>query len=117
MSNLPKDPDEAYRAGADILAAADKAWRTNGAAPDCSDIPSFLKNPRPNDNSPDPGVYGEEWGDDMPPRSPITATPFVWIDPASIPKREFLYGRHYIRGFMSTTIAPGGGWKDEPRRR
>jgi hypothetical protein len=32
--HLPKDPDESYRAGADILGAADKAWRTNGAAPD-----------------------------------------------------------------------------------
>jgi hypothetical protein len=32
--HLPKDPDESYRAGADILAAADKVWMTNGAAPD-----------------------------------------------------------------------------------
>jgi hypothetical protein len=38
----------------------------------------------------------------------IHATPFSWIDPVLIPKREWLYGRHLIRGFLSTTIAPGG---------
>ncbi len=40
--------------------------------------------------------------------SPIRATPFVWIDPATIPPREFIYGRHMIRQFVSTTIAHGG---------
>jgi hypothetical protein len=38
----------------------------------------------------------------------IRATPFSWTDPALIPRREWLYGRHLIRGFLSTTIAPGG---------
>jgi hypothetical protein len=30
----------------------------------------------------------------------IRATPFVWIDPAALPKREWLYGRHLIRPFL-----------------
>lgn len=34
--------------------------------------------------------------------------PFVWRDPALIPRRQWLYGRHLIRGFISTTIARGG---------
>lgn len=34
--------------------------------------------------------------------------PFVWRDPASLPRREWLYGRHYIRKFISATFAPGG---------
>lgn len=38
----------------------------------------------------------------------LKARPFVWIDPTSIPPREWLYGRHYIRGFIGTTVAPGG---------
>src|SRR3954447_8157562 len=38
----------------------------------------------------------------------IAATPFLWIDPATIPLRQFVYGRHYIRQFVSTTVAPGG---------
>ena len=38
----------------------------------------------------------------------VKATPFVWRDPAAIPRRLWLYGRHYIRRYMSSTIAPGG---------
>ena len=38
----------------------------------------------------------------------ISATPFTWIDPASIPPREWIYGRHYVRRFVTTTVAPGG---------
>jgi hypothetical protein len=42
------------------------------------------------------------------PRKPIRATPFVWRDPATIPPRRWLYGSHYIREYISTTVAPGG---------
>lgn len=38
----------------------------------------------------------------------LAATPFVWRDPTTIPRRQFLYGTHYIRQFVSSTIAPGG---------
>ena len=38
----------------------------------------------------------------------IKANPFTWQDPKTIPRREWLYGRHYIRKYLSTTIAPGG---------
>ena len=41
----------------------------------------------------------------------IEATPFEWIDPAHIPPREWLYGRHLIRGFVSVTVGAGGGGK------
>ena len=41
------------------------------------------------------------------PRS-IVASPYHWRDPASIPPRQFLYGRHLIRKMVSATIAPGG---------
>src|SRR5206468_3445518 len=46
----------------------------------------------------------------IPPKSrppKIAATPFVWRDPATIPPRAWLYGRHYIRKFVSCTVAPG----------
>jgi hypothetical protein len=34
--------------------------------------------------------------------------PYAFPDPASIPRREWLFGRHYIRGAVSATIgAPG----------
>lgn len=38
----------------------------------------------------------------------IVAAPYSWRKPADIPPRQFLYGRHLIRGFPSCTIAPGG---------
>jgi AAA domain len=37
----------------------------------------------------------------------IKASPFVWIDPAAIPRRQWLYGRHNVRKFISETVAPG----------
>ncbi len=33
---------------------------------------------------------------------------YTFPDPASIPRRQWLYGDHYIRGFVSATVAPGG---------
>lgn len=45
----------------------------------------------------------------QPPR--FTATPFVWRDPATIPPREWVYGRSLIRGFVSCLIAPGAAGK------
>lgn len=41
-------------------------------------------------------------------RPRIKATPFVWIDPAEIPPRYWLYGAHRLRKFVSVTFAPGG---------
>lgn len=39
---------------------------------------------------------------------PIKATPYVWRNSASIPRREWLYGWHLIRKFGSATFAAGG---------
>jgi hypothetical protein len=38
----------------------------------------------------------------------ILATAHEWREPLLIPRRDFLFRRHYIRGFVSATIAPGG---------
>ena len=38
----------------------------------------------------------------------VTATPFVHRDPHTLPRRQWLHARHYIRRFVSTTVAPGG---------
>lgn len=43
-----------------------------------------------------------------PGRPRLKATPFKWQDPRTIPPREWVYGKHYIRQFVSTTVAPGG---------
>ena len=42
------------------------------------------------------------------PRVTITATPYIWTDPTTIPVRDWLYGRLLVRRFLSVTIAPGG---------
>jgi AAA domain len=49
--------------------------------------------------------------DDTPDRSKsviIRPTPYRWRDPATIPPRPWLYGRLYIRHFVTATVAPGG---------
>ena len=38
----------------------------------------------------------------------ITATPFAWPDPASIPPRRWMFGRWLLRGEVTAIIAPGG---------
>ena len=40
--------------------------------------------------------------------SRLSPTPFTWTAPELLPKRQWLYGRHLIRKYVSTTIAPGG---------
>jgi len=45
-------------------------------------------------------------------RLPV-ATPWTCLDPADLPPRHFLHARHYIRGVVSTTIAPGGVGKSQ----
>jgi hypothetical protein len=54
--------------------------------------------------------FGAETEQEAPPvvSQPIKATPFVLMDPSTIPTRKWLYGRHYVRRFVSTTVAPGG---------
>jgi RecA-family ATPase len=41
----------------------------------------------------------------------VSATPFVWRDPSTIPTREWLYAHFLIRRQISLTVAPGGTGK------
>ncbi|QPC43465.1 bifunctional DNA primase/polymerase [Kaustia mangrovi] len=38
----------------------------------------------------------------------VRATPYVWCDPSALPRRQWLYGSHMVRKYMSLTVAPGG---------
>lgn len=38
----------------------------------------------------------------------LDATPYRFIDPQTIPRREWLYNNHFIRKFVSATVAPSG---------
>lgn len=42
------------------------------------------------------------------PRERLRATPFILRSPAAIPPRRWLYGRHFIRRYVTTTVSPGG---------
>jgi RecA-family ATPase len=42
---------------------------------------------------------------------PIHATPYDWPSPSAIPPREWLYGRHLLRGTLSAIVAPGATGK------
>ncbi|QTK78308.1 Bifunctional DNA Primase/Polymerase [Agrobacterium tumefaciens] len=53
-------------------------------------------------------VGDSEPANDNTPPSPITATAFKWIDPKTLPRREFAYGSHFIRKYVSVTVSPGG---------
>jgi hypothetical protein len=41
------------------------------------------------------------------PAAPFILRPFEPVDPAALPQREFLFGRHYQRRTVSGTVAPG----------
>lgn len=43
-----------------------------------------------------------------PDKPAILATAFKWTDPRKLPRREFAFGTHYIRKYVSVTVAPGG---------
>ena len=43
----------------------------------------------------------------------IAPTPFRAFDPAALPRRQWLYGRHYCAGFVSVTAARGGEGKTQ----
>jgi RecA-family ATPase len=45
------------------------------------------------------------------PSAPFILRPFVAFDPATIPPRQFLFGRHYQRRTVGGTVAPGGTGK------
>ena len=44
-------------------------------------------------------------------RLSFSATPFVWRDPATIPRRQFLYGFELRRRQVSAVVAPGAAGK------
>src|SRR5918994_130924 len=60
--------------------------------------------PRPPNGAAD---FGPE-PDTEPDRQRIRAIPFRWRDPQAIPPRRWLYARHYVRKFVTATVAPGG---------
>ena len=66
---------------------------------------------RPHDERPFRRRWQEEAAHPPPPvEDPVAfaATPYKWIDPKTIPMREWLYAKLLIRKFVTVSVAPGG---------
>ncbi len=50
----------------------------------------------------------DEWPDDSPPPPPAWPSPYDLFDEAAIEPRQWLYGRHYLRRFVSVLASAGG---------
>jgi RecA-family ATPase len=53
----------------------------------------------------------EKTKQDNGPKGPFILSPFKSFDPAGLPPREFLFGKHYQRRTVGGTVAPGGTGK------
>ncbi|MFM9829745.1 MAG: AAA family ATPase [Sphingomonas sp.] len=53
-------------------------------------------------------VVDETYEPEGEPERLVKATPFVWRASADIPKRQWLYGKHLLRKFVSLDVAAGG---------
>lgn len=91
-------PEEA-KAGTERFIAAAKSL--NSIIVKANEPKSSFSRKVTNDNQPD----------DERPRKKIYATQFELPDPASIPERDWLYGKHYIRKYATASVGPGGGGK------
>lgn len=70
------------------------------------DVATQSAGPRP---SPPLTVYENEFFGKEPPPPPITwPTPFDMFDEAALPVRRWVYGRHYLRSFVSVLASAGG---------
>ncbi|MGY3358835.1 hypothetical protein ACVWZK_005498 [Bradyrhizobium sp. GM0.4] len=89
------------------------AARLAADEPPQDDVPFPTEYPESADGLP-LGEFGASGGPRAEPQCaaprPISATPFVVRDPATLPVRDVLYGRHLVRGYVSGLVGiPGGG--------
>jgi hypothetical protein len=64
-----------------------------------------------NSESPSGQSTDEKTKQDSSPKAPFVLSPFKSFDPAGLPPRKFLYGKHYQRRTVGGTVAPGGTGK------
>jgi hypothetical protein len=87
-----------------------KKKKRKAAAPMATPQPEeIIEQAQPAAAAPDAGDNKPEAGSDAEPH--IAATPFLWKDPAKIPPRSWLLGRHQVRNYVTATYAAGGSGK------
>lgn len=88
----------------DFLIGAVCAPYCDGGAAD-PDLTDLIKTARQKWQMPDPG----EAEVDLPePVEELKIKPIGNFDASKLPRRQFLYGKHYIRKYVSATVSPGG---------
>ena len=89
--------------------AQDDSWITpEGAAKLASGL---LKKKDKPPAAPPPGAPEPDAPKPEPPKRAVTAHEFIIRDPSLIPRREFLFGQHYVRKYLTATFGAGGGGK------
>lgn len=73
-----------------------------------ADMRTMIQGARVKWNTPDPEIKVEEAGVSGQAPGDLVATPFTSLDAKRIPRREWIYGHHLIRGYISATVSPGG---------
>jgi AAA domain len=95
---------------AELDALQEDAFRELGISDTTQTEPIVVPQPPPHTRIPeDADAEREAVGQDGP--KPLTATPFTLRDPATLPLRDVLYGRHLIRGFVAGLVGIGGSGK------
>lgn len=84
-------------------------FRGDDQDPGWEEVPSWVQDVDSADYVPEDilGVASSE-GETAPASGLVKATPFVWRPTSAIPKREWLYGKHLLRKFVSLDVAAGG---------
>ena len=85
-----------------MVGAKAKAERINGRTSSIGNEPPRTESPDDYGKEHDDAAFGEKQ------TAIIRPTPFKYRPAIEIPKRAWLYGRHYLRGCATATIAPPG---------
>ena len=102
-------PDDLYLKWQEILKKGERPGiKYNGAGPYIRGFTWGAKEETQEDHSPPEEGSPETKGE--PPKKPrrIRLLPYDAPDPTKIPRRDWLYGYHYMRRIVSATIGPGG---------
>jgi hypothetical protein len=83
----------------------DMAWAWNNAS---SPAKNNMAGEAPTENGGKPDAAAPKPENPKKDLQPFKLQPFVPFDLATLPPRQWLYGRHYQRRTVSATIAPGG---------
>lgn len=106
-NSFGKQSGRSVTLGSLIASAKEAGYVPPPRGPELPPVSAYEDIPEANGRiNPDP-----EDAADPEPEPEITLTAWEWIDPKTIPPREWVYGHHYMRGMVSATAGIGGAGK------